>query len=144
MADTNLKWLSLILAIFGTVVYHLLQKSTPRTINPFFSLSLTYFCALILSVVSAFLSPSPVRVVFSWKQTNWASIACGAAVFGAELAYLLAYRASWDLKRLSLITNVIAAIVLVPLGVVLFRERLSPRIVVGIVLCIAGLIAMLD
>jgi drug/metabolite transporter (DMT)-like permease len=144
MVDTNSKWLSLLLAILGTVVYHLMQKSTPRAINPFFSLSLTYSCALLLCVVSAFLSPSPVRVVFSWSQTNWASIACGACVFGAELGYLLAYRAAWDLKRLALISNVMVAIALVPLGVLLFRERLSPRILVGFVLCTAGLMAMLD
>ena len=137
-----MKSFSLAIAIASTVLYHVAQKSTARTINPYFSLLVTYAVAMLLCLILLCSKPSDVQSV-SWQQLNWASFASGLAVFGAELGYLLAYRTGWDIQRLSLIANVIVAIGLVPLGVVFFHEGLRPRTLLGIALCVSGLRVLL-
>jgi drug/metabolite transporter (DMT)-like permease len=53
---------------------------------------------------------------------------------------LLAYRAGWDLGKASIVSNVSAAILLVPLGVLLFCERPTLLNLTSVMICIVGLI----
>jgi multidrug transporter EmrE-like cation transporter len=49
------------------------------------------------------------------------------------------YRTGYDLSVGQLVTQSAAALLLVVLGVMLFREKLSLANIAGIVLCVAGL-----
>src|SRR5262249_13172026 len=134
---------SISIAILGTLLYHVTQKSTSRAVNPFFSLVVTYSVAMALCLAALLVAKPDRNVQQSWAQLNWATFGCGVSIFAAELGYLLAYRAGWNLKSLGLIANVIVAIVLVPVGVMLFGEDLQPRTITGIVLCVTGLVVLL-
>ena len=59
-----------------------------------------------------------------------------------EAGYLIAYRSGWNLNRAALTSNVAVAILLIPLGTVLFQEHVSLRMLAGTVLCISGLILL--
>jgi uncharacterized membrane protein len=131
------------ITILGTVMYHLAQKMTSRTVNPFLSLAVTYLVALAACLVVLAVSG---REALSWpglRQLNWASVACGGAVLLIEIGVLMAYRSGWNLKTLALVANTAVALALFPIGLVMFREKLDMGQAVGIVLCIGGLVLLL-
>ena len=75
----------------------------------------------------------------AFQKLNWVSFALGLAIAGVEIATLLAYRAGWELSLLAVIVNVLASIVLVTIGVIIFKEKLTVVNVLGIFVCIVGL-----
>ena len=127
------------LAAFSTVLYNLFQKITPSSANPALALAVTYGVALGVTLVIFTLFPSE-GLANSLQKLNWVSVALGFAIAGLEVATLLAYRAGWELSLLGIMVNVLASIVLVILGVVFFKERLTPINFIGILVCIAGLV----
>jgi uncharacterized membrane protein len=128
------------LAILSNVLYHLVQKATPAQINPMVALAVTYASALAFCLLLMRIYPSELGVGESFVRINWASIALGIVIVGLELGYLLAYRMGWQVNVAGLISNVTVGLILIPVGLWLFRERLSFVNMVGILLCIAGII----
>ena len=63
----------------------------------------------------------------------------GAAAALIELGFLLAYRAGWKISVAAVATNAAAALTLIPIGFLVFKDHLSLRNVVGLVLCMLGL-----
>lgn len=102
------------------------------------SVTVNYVTALLLSLLLLpFYPGKPLRA--SWRHLNWASVAVGIAIVGIELGFVVAYRAGWKISLASLIANVVTALLLVAIGLAVFREHLGARGVAGIVLCLAGL-----
>jgi drug/metabolite transporter (DMT)-like permease len=133
----QLAWLSL--AIVATVAYHVVLKLTPTGANPFLSLMLTYGAVALLFAGALVLSPGD----FAWReelrQLNWTAIALAFAIIGLDLGFILLYRTGFEVSLGALVTQTAAAMLLVGIGVLVFRERLSLANGVGIVLCLAGL-----
>jgi len=50
---------------------------------------------------------------------SWSSVALGAAVVTIKAGYLTAYRVGWNLNRAALFSNVVVAVLLIPLGMIL-------------------------
>jgi uncharacterized membrane protein len=136
----KLYYFSVLLVIISNTVYHLCQKSTSGTINPMVALTVTYGTALIFSVIGLFIYPSEVGIMESFKKLNWASFTLGIAILGLELGFLLAYRAGWNISLVGLYANVIVALVLIPIGILFFKEYISVTKAVGIILSIAGIV----
>lgn len=134
--------IALAITVLGTVLYHLAQKLTSRTVNPFLALAVTYLVALAacLAALAWYGRDGVSRLAFS--QLNWASAACGVAIFFVEVGVLLAYRSGWNIKTLGLAANTAVAVILVPVGITFFRERVDLRQGIGIVLCLGGLILL--
>jgi uncharacterized membrane protein len=132
-----LAWLSL--AIACTVAYHLVLKLTPPGVNPLLSLLVTY--ALVTTVFGAFLVLSPGE--FAWRQEvrqlNWTALALAVAIVGLDLGFLFLYRGGYAVSLGALVTQSAAAMLLLCVGVAVFRERLSLANALGVALCIAGL-----
>jgi multidrug transporter EmrE-like cation transporter len=130
-------WLSV--AIACTVGYHLVLKLTPAGVNPLLSLLVTY--ALVTVLFGALLAASPGG--FEWRQEarqlNWTAIALAVAIVGLDLAFLYLYRSGFEVSLGALVTQSSAAMLLLVVGVVVFREKLSLANSAGIVLCLVGL-----
>lgn len=131
---------SIAMAVGGTLLYHLAQKSIPSTAPPLLSLIVTYAVALVATVLLLPFAPERESVFAGLKRLNWASPAVGVAIVGVELGVLLAYRAGWKLSVGSVAINTAVALLLLPLGLLVFRERLSAANVAGLGLCLAGLV----
>jgi drug/metabolite transporter (DMT)-like permease len=131
---------SIVLAILGTVLYHLFQKTTPTDVHPMLALVLTYATSTILSIALIPLFPLSTSFVGMIKKLNWVSIGLGIAIVGVEVGYLLAYRAGWQISLGAIVSNVAVAVLLVPIGILLFREKLTAVNYVGILLCVVGLV----
>ena len=130
-------WLSV--AIACTVGYHLVLKLTPAGVNPLLSLLVTY--ALVTVLFGALLLVSPGG--FEWRQEarqlNWTAIALAVAIVGLDLAFLFLYRSGFEVSLGALVTQSSAAMLLLVVGVAVFREKISLANVAGIVLCLVGL-----
>ena len=130
--------LTAFLATLSTVFYHIFQKMTPAAANPALALSVTYGVALCLTFIMFSFFPLG-GFSAALQKLNWVSFALGLAIVGLEVATLLAYRAGWELSLLSIVVNVVASLVLVILGLVLYKEKLTLVNIMGILVCIAGL-----
>lgn len=125
--------------VAGMVLYHLSQKSVPPGMNPFLVIILAYVVGIALCAVGAMASPDRKSLIESFKLSNWAVFTLGAAAALIELGFLLAYRAGWKISVAAVASNAAAAIALIPIGVLIFKDHLSWRNVVGLVFCIFGL-----
>ena len=132
-------YMSMFLVVAGNILYHLSQKSIPRGLNPAFSVTVSYLVALALSIaIYPFFSDQPFRE--SSRQLNWSSFGVGVAAVIIEFAFLLVYRSGWNLSIATTIASAAIAVVLIPLGILVFREHVSPLNVVGLLMCLAGLV----
>lgn len=128
------------LAIFSIVLYHVIQKLTSASVNPLLSLGVTFATATITCIVLFLLYPSGVSLRDSLRQLNWASFALAFAIVGTDAGFLLAYRAGWKISLGALLSNVAVTLMLVPIGLLFFKEHISLVNLVGIAVCIGGLV----
>ncbi len=131
---------SLALTIAGNVLYHLSQKSIPGGVHPAVSIVASYVTAIALSLVIFIAFPLHDSLIVEVKRLNWATIALGLSIVAVELGFLLAYRAGWRVSLASVTSNVTVALILLPTGLLLFREKLTPTNAVGLVFCVLGLV----
>jgi len=128
------------LAITSTLLYHVTQKLTPAYVNPALALIVTYAVSLVLCVLLLPLFPLVNDVRAALGQLNWASFGLAFAIVGLEVGFLLAYRAGWNISIAAIFVNAAGTLLLVPIGLLFFKERLSPVNLLGILVCIIGLI----
>jgi len=128
----------LLLAVGGSLVYHLAAKSIPKSVDPSAALIGLYATALAGSVLTyAVLKPGPVALQFgSYWHPTIAAVGLGALLI--ELGFLLAYRGAWPVSTTSVIANALVAAILVPLGAAIFREPITVDRAIGVVLCLLG------
>jgi drug/metabolite transporter (DMT)-like permease len=128
----------LLLAVFGSLIYHLAAKSIPKSVEPSAALIGLYATALAGSIVTyAVLKPGPVsQHIGSYWQPAIAAVGLGALLI--ELGFLLAYRGGWPVSTASVIANALVAMILVPLGAAVFREPITVERAIGVLLCLLG------
>lgn len=128
------------LAVFSTLLYHIMQKLTPGNANPALALIVTYITSLALCVLLLVFTPLQTGLKAALGQLNWASFGLAFAIVGLEVGFLLAYRAGWNISLVALVVNVIGTLLLIPIGLAFFKDKLSPVNLVGILVCIVGLV----
>ena len=135
----NSFYLPIVLTVGGMLFYHLSQKSIPKEINPFMAIIVAYAFGILACVVCAFFLPGRKNFAESVRQSNWAVITLGVAAALIEIGFLLAYRAGWRISVAAVASNVAVTILLIPIGVLIYKDHLSLRNVLGLILCILGL-----
>ena len=136
-----LYYLAVGLAVISNLFYHLSQKLTPAGANPALALAVTYVVATATSLlILGLFFPLKTSLRQALQQLNWASIALGIAIVGIELGFLLAYRAGGNISLVQIVVSTGITLVLIPIGLAFFREKITWVNGLGIVLCLAGLI----
>jgi len=135
-------YFSIILAICSSALYHFSAKSVPTNVNFSISLVVTYSVALGITFLTTFFFPAKEGVIAELKQVNWASILLAVAVVGIEFGFLLVYRSGWNLGIAAVLTNVVASLILVPVAIFVFKDKLNWVNVLGIFVCLAGLVML--
>lgn len=128
------------LIVLSNIVYNVCQKSTPQSANPFSALLITYLTAAILTLVAFPFYKTDKGFFQSFNELNWTSFALGGAIVGLELGYLFAYRVGWNIGVGSLVANIILAIMLIPIGILFYKEGFAINQIIGAVFCLVGLI----
>src|SRR6266851_4037798 len=132
-------YLPFVLTVGGMLFYNLAQKSIPKQMNPFFVTIIAYAVGIVMCAVCAVGYTGKKTLVESVRESNWAVLVLGAAAASIELGFLLAYRAGWRISVAAVATNVAVTIMLVPIGIIIFKDHLSLRNVFGLIFCILGL-----
>ena len=133
----QLTWLAL--AIACTVGYHLVLKLTPAGVNPLLSLIVTYSLGTVLFGALLIVMPGGFEWRQEIRQLNWTALALAFAVVGLDLGFMFLYRSGFEVSLGALVTQSAAALLLLAVGVLVFKEKLSAANAAGLLLCLVGL-----
>ena len=127
----------LMLVVAGSLVYHVAAKSVPKALDPVASVIGVYAAALVASiVVHAAARPGSVPGLTQMWHPAIAAVGLGALMI--ELGFLVTYRAQWPVSMASVMTNGLVAVLLVPIGALLFGEAITLVRIIGVALCLIG------
>lgn len=135
-------YMTITLTILSSILYHVFLKVTPVTVNPMFSLAVTYLTACIVTLLLYPFYPADKTIAFlsNFKELNWASYALGLVIVGLEVGTLLAYRVGWNISLFNIVASTTVSVLLIPIGLLYFKESLSITTMAGIVFCLIGLV----
>ncbi|MBQ6388161.1 MAG: EamA family transporter [Mogibacterium sp.] len=131
------------LVILSNIMYQVCTKEVPSEINAFASLTVTYIVAAAASLVFFFVlgGNSGSNGLFGeYSKINWAPFVLGVVIVGLEVGWIFAYKAGWEISTGFIVQSSVLAIFLLILGVWLYHEALTWNKVVGIVICLIGLV----
>jgi drug/metabolite transporter (DMT)-like permease len=143
--DYKLNWhtLALPLVIISVLLYHVTQKNIPQSANPLIVVALAYFFAICICLAGFFLSGENKKLTEIFRgQSLLASALLGIAAIGIELGFLFAYRNGWKVSMTATTIGTFTTIALAIIGVLWFKETLTAVNVIGIVLCIIGVVCI--
>ncbi len=135
----NMIW-PLLVVVGANTVYNISAKSTPADVNSFASLALSYAIGMILSVVMFFITSDSKNLITELTKTNWTALALGVAIVALEFGYVCLYRSGWKISVGTLVANISLACVLLVVGILLYKESVSPRQIIGILFSGVGLV----
>jgi uncharacterized membrane protein YdcZ (DUF606 family) len=133
-------YLPIVLAVGGNLLYHLSQKSMPKAANPVFMITIAYIVGIVACVLYSLVYPNEKSFVDTLRESNWAVYGMGLGAAVIEVGFLLAYRAGWNISTAAVVCSTAVTLMLIPIGVLVFKEHLSVRNVVGLLLCMIGLV----
>jgi len=132
-------YLPVFLIVTANVFYNICAKSIPETVNPFLSLLVTYLMSALVTFILLFVTGLDENFTDALKKLNWSSVILGISVVALEFGYITAYRVGWNISICSVVANIALAILLVPIGILFYKEVITMNQLIGIILCMAGL-----
>ena len=132
-------YLPVLLIVGFNVFYHICAKSIPGQLNPMVGLIVTYLVGAVLAIILFYISDPSKDIISQFKYLNWAPIVLACAIVGLEFGNIMLYRVGWNISIGSLVCNIALAIILLVVGLLLYKESINMQKMIGIGLCIAGL-----
>ncbi len=132
----------LALVVLSNVFYHICEKSVPDKISPFASLTVSYLIGSVISIILYFITSRGGNLLKEVGKLNWTSIVLGVVIVGLEAGWIYAYKAGWQISTASIVQSALLAIALIFVGFFLYKEGLTWNKIVGILLCLAGLVVI--
>lgn len=131
-------WTAIAMTVVANLAYNLCSKTT-APVHPLAALVVTYAVSLAACLVLyPLVSPNPTLIA-ELKRVNAASWILGLAIVLLETGFILAFRSGWNLGTAALFSNTAAAVLLVPVSLLVFKGRFSPANAVGMAAAVAGL-----
>lgn len=134
----NYLW-PILIVVGANTLYNIVAKSTPANVDTFASLVITYTVAAVLSLILFFTTSQTKNFAEEFSKINWTAIAFGFSILALEFGYINVYRAGWKVSTGSLVANITLACVLLLVGLLLYKETVSLRQIIGMILCAGGL-----
>lgn len=128
------------LAILSNIFYHICSKSSPESVDPFATLTVTYLVGAVTSLILYYAIGNRGNILSEYKQLNWAPFVLGLVIVGLEVGFIYAYRNGWSVSTASVVQSAFLAVALLFVGYFFFHESLSWNKVVGMVVCLVGLV----
>jgi len=135
-------YFSILLTIASSALYHFSSRSTPASISLPPSLTVNYGIALGITLLTALLLPGRQNYAVQLHRLGLPAVLLAVSIVGIEFGFLLAYRAGWDLGIAAVMVNVTASLLLVPVAVFVFGDRINWVNILGILVCLAGLVML--
>ncbi len=130
------------LVVLSNVVYQICAKSVPEDMNPFASLTLTYLIGAAASAVLYYALGANGSILREYGKVNWAPLVLGLVIVGLEVGWIYAYKAGWEVSTGFIIQSAVLAGVLLLVGALLYREALTWNKLVGVAVCLIGLVIL--
>lgn len=134
----NYLW-PMLLIVVSNIFYNITTKETPEKVNPFFSLVVTYLVGALVAFIIYLATSGTSNISNDFKSLNWTSFILGTCIVGLEAGYIYLYRFGWQISIGSLVANITLAMVLLLVGVFLYRDVIGIKQIIGVVFCVAGL-----
>ena len=128
------------LVVASNVFYQICTKSVPEEVDPFASLIVTYLVAAAATAVLYFALGSDGNLLKECGKLNWTSYVLGIVIIGLEAGWIYAYKAGWQVSTGFIVQSAFLAGSLLFVGYFLYHESLTWNKLVGVAICLAGLI----
>jgi drug/metabolite transporter (DMT)-like permease len=128
------------LVILSNVVYQICAKSVPKEINPFASLTVTYIVGALASAILYFVLGRNGNLIKEYNKLNWAPFVLGIVIVGLETGWIYAYKAGWQVSTGFIVQSAVLAVMLLVVGFFLYHEAFTWNKVVGVIICLIGLV----
>ena len=128
------------LVVLSNVVYQICAKSVPEGMNPFASLTITYLVGAAASAILFFVLGSGDDLLKEYGRLNWAPLVLGVVIVGLEAGWIYAYKAGWQVSTGFIVQSALLAAVLLFVGYFLYHEALTWNKLVGVIVCLIGLV----
>ena len=128
------------LVVLSNTLYQVCAKSVPEGMNPFASLTVTYLIGAVISGVLYFALNRNANLLREIRMINWASIVLGVVIIGLEVGFIYAFRAGWQIGTAQIVSSAMVAVLLIFVGWLLYHEAITWNKLLGIAVCIAGLV----
>lgn len=130
----------ILIIVLSNTIYNICAKSTPKGINSFAALTITYLVAAVVCFVVFIITNKGGNILTEFSKANWSSFVLGVVIIGLELGYILAYRNGWQMNTVSVTANIALAVILLIVAFIFYRETITLKQGAGMVLCAGGLI----
>lgn len=128
------------LIVLSNTFYQICAKSVPEKMNPFASLTVTYLIGAFCCAVLFFVTQKQHLSFFKeLSKVNWAPFVLGFVIVGLEAGYIYAYKVGWQVSVVPIVQSAFLAVILIFVGFALYKEKISPNKIFGIVICLIGL-----
>ena len=127
------------LVVLSNTVYQICAKSIPDAIHPLAALSVTYGVGTLATLLLYLLLNRGGSLLAEYRQLNWSSFVLGLCIVGLELGFIYLYKAGWPVSTGQLVTSAVLAVVLIFVGLFLYRESITLSKGLGIAICMVGL-----
>ena len=138
----TLFYFSIMLTIGSSALYHFCQKLIPSGVHPIVSIIITYIVSLGLCLMLLGTMWPKEGIWQSVRQLNWASYVLALSLIGLEVGFLLVYRSGWNIGLAAVLVNVVASLILVPVALLVFHDKLTWVNIAGILVCLVGLVML--
>lgn len=135
-----LYFLPVIVIIAAVATYNISAKGIPGKINLFAGLFVTYSTMAIFAIIVFSASSGGETMIDIAKGVNWSVFTYGLAAVGIETGYILLYRAGWNISLGGVVCNILTVVSMITVGLLIFRESLDLKQIIGICFCVIGLI----
>ncbi len=130
----------ILLVLTANTFYNIVAKQTPDDVDPFLTLVVTYGVAMVISFVLFLITADSRDIVSQFGKLNWTSFMFGVIIIALEFGYINIYRVGWKISTASLAANIGLAVVLLIVGVLVYKEALTAKQLAGMAACLLGLI----
>ena len=128
------------LVVISNVFYQICAKSAPEGMHPLATLTVTYAVGAVVSGVLYAVLSRGGNLLKEYAHLNWAPFVLGLVIVGLEVGYIYAYQAGWQVSTASIVQSSFLAIALIAVGFALYHEPLTWNKLVGIGICMVGLV----
>lgn len=132
--------LPIALVVVSNIIYHICAKSMPNSLNPFASLTLTYLMGAAVSAILYFVTKKGTSFLQELSHLNLTPFVLGIAIVGLEAGFIYAYKVGWQVSSATIVQSTFLALALIAVGFLLYKEPITWNKVVGIVICLVGLV----
>ncbi len=128
------------LVVVSNIVYQICAKSVPEGISLFAALTVTYLVGAAAILLLCFVLGPAGSLVKELGRLNRAPFVLGVVIVGLEAGWLFAYKAGWQVSTGFIVQSAFLASALLFVGYFLYREALTWNKLVGVAICLTGLV----